>query len=74
MKKPPAKKVTTRNDRTTGQETILVDEHSSVWSGPLPPPQTLAEFDEIVRDGAERIMTAWEKETEHRQKLERQEM
>jgi uncharacterized membrane protein len=31
----------------------------------------LADFDDVVKNGAERIMTAWESETAHRQGLER---
>lgn len=35
-------------------------------SGPLPPPETLRQYDEIVPDGAERIMVMAEKEQAHR--------
>ena len=40
------------------------------WSGPLPPPQTLAAFDEIVPGGASRIFDQFEKEADHRRELE----
>ena len=36
----------------------------------MPPPVILREFDEIVPNGAERIMSAWEKESDHRRQLE----
>ena len=32
------------------------------WQGPLPPPAALREFDEIIPNGAERIMVMCEKE------------
>jgi uncharacterized membrane protein len=41
------------------------------WSGPLPPPQALAKFDEIIANGAERIMTLVETEQAHRHAQER---
>lgn len=41
-----------------------------MWSGPLPPPQVLASFNDIVPNGAERIIAAWEKETAHRHKMD----
>ena len=42
------------------------------WSGPLPPPSVLREFDETVENGAERIVAAWERESEHRRVIERE--
>ncbi|PRD42089.1 hypothetical protein C5748_18210 [Phyllobacterium phragmitis] len=45
-----------------------------MWSGPLPPPQILEEFNNVVPNGAERIMAAWERETDHRHKMERREL
>jgi uncharacterized membrane protein len=44
------------------------------WVGPLPPPQFLQQFDDVVDNGAERIMRQWEKESDHRREMERQEM
>lgn len=44
-----------------------------MWSGPLPPPQALAAFNDVVPNGAERIMAAWESETAHRHKVESRE-
>ena len=35
---------------------------SAQWSGPLPPPQALQDFDSIIENGAERIMVMCEKE------------
>ena len=36
------------------------------WSGPLPHPETLHQFDAIVETGAERIFKQWEQEAAHR--------
>lgn len=36
--------------------------HMQAWQGPLPPPGALAQFDEIIPNGAERIMVMCEKE------------
>lgn len=44
------------------------------WSGPLPPPAVLKEFDQIVENGAERIFRQWETETQHRRELERKDL
>lgn len=43
------------------------------WQGPLPQPSDLAQFDAIVPGLANRIVTAWEEESEHRRAIERQE-
>lgn len=39
---------------------------SQQWSGPLPPPAALASFNEIIPNGAERIMAMIEQEQAHR--------
>lgn len=36
------------------------------WSGPLPPPAALDQFNEIIPNGAERIMSMIEREQAHR--------
>jgi len=46
-------------------------ERQSVWQGPLPPPEVLREFNDIVPNGAERIVAQWESETAHRQAQEK---
>ena len=40
------------------------------FSGPLPPPESLAQYDKIVPGAAERIISMAEKEMEHRHKNE----
>jgi uncharacterized membrane protein len=41
------------------------------WSGPLPDPETLAAFDQVVPGGAARIFDQFEKEADHRRALEK---
>lgn len=40
------------------------------WQGPLPPPSLLADYDELVKDGAERVFRQFELEAEHRRSME----
>ena len=40
------------------------------FSGPLPPPEILQAYDEVVDGGATRIVDQWERETKHRHALE----
>ena len=40
------------------------------WQGPLPPPESLERYNDILPDAAERIMAMAEKEMEHRHKRE----
>lgn len=39
---------------------------SSQWAGPLPPPEALARFDQVIPHGAERIFKMAEAEQAHR--------
>jgi uncharacterized membrane protein len=41
-----------------------------MFSGPLPPPQMLADYDKILPSGADRIMKMAETQGEHRRKME----
>lgn len=41
------------------------------WQGPLPPPAVLSAFDEVIPNGAERIVRMAELEQEHRHTVER---
>ena len=38
--------------------------------GPIPPPSILGDYNDVVENGAERIMRAWESETAHRRTIE----
>ena len=42
------------------------------WSGPLPPPAALAQFNNIIPNGAERIVVMVEREQQSRQDLDKQ--
>jgi len=44
--------------------------HAAYFSGPLPPPQLLAKYNEVIPNGAERIMAMAEKQSAHRENLE----
>ncbi|MDQ3512236.1 MAG: DUF2335 domain-containing protein [Chloroflexota bacterium] len=43
---------------------------AELFSGPLPHPDTLAGYENILTGAADRIFTRWEMQSEHRQKLE----
>lgn len=43
---------------------------SSSFSGPIPPPELLKGYNEVVKDGAERIFIMAEKQSNHRMQLE----
>lgn len=43
----------------------------SMFSGPLPPPEVLAGYDEIVPGMAERLLVKFEKQADHRMSLEK---
>ncbi len=39
------------------------------WEGPLPPPQALGAFSDVVENGAERVFRQFEAEAEHRRQM-----
>jgi uncharacterized membrane protein len=43
----------------------------ATYAGPLPPPQILAGYKEVIPDLPERLVRAWEDEAKHRRDLER---
>lgn len=51
------------------QESELVTYEES-FRGPLPPPETLAQYEAILPGSAERLMAMAESQSEHRQKVE----
>lgn len=57
-----------RNAPPNVVETAIAQE--SIYSGPLPPPQMLAEFDKVHPGTAERIITLTEKEQAHRHRMQ----
>lgn len=46
---------------------------SHKWEAPLPPPSVLDGFNQVVENGAERIVSNWEVESAHRRDRERDE-
>lgn len=50
---------------------VIRREVSQSFSGPLPHPDTLRQFDEIVPGSAERIIKMAEEQSEHRKELEK---
>jgi uncharacterized membrane protein len=74
VKKPPAKRPVSSSRHHDSEPNATVVHTSTAWSGPLPPPSVLADFDTVVENGAERIMAAWESETAHRRELEMREL
>ena len=65
MAKKPNQPVHTPAQRTAAPaspQTISMQQ----WQGPLPPPGALAQFDQIVDGGAERIFSMVEREQAHR--------
>lgn len=58
-KQPPAKQ--THNTERSQSQVI-----AQQWSGPLPPPAALEHFNQIIPNGAERIMAMVEREQAHR--------
>lgn len=55
-----------KNDN--GQEVKLV--HQKAYQGPLPHPDLLVKYEEIIPGSAERILSMAEKEQQHRHQLE----
>lgn len=53
-------------DINGGQSIILAQSHTEISTGPLPHPELLKGYNEIISDGAERIMKMAEKEQQHR--------
>lgn len=53
-------------------ETILAQKFfASSYTGPLPPPKDLEEYDKIIASGAERIMAMTENQSAHRMAIEK---
>lgn len=44
--------------------------HKATFSGPIPPPEILKGYNEVVQNGAERIISMAEKQSAHRMQLE----
>ena len=54
------------SDASEVSDVLVLQRTTEISHGPLPPPRILKEYDNIVKDGAERIMRMAEKEQEAR--------
>jgi uncharacterized membrane protein len=50
---------------------IIGQATASVYSGPIPPPDLLAKFGEIIPNGADRILKMAEEQSKHRRCIEK---
>lgn len=69
MAKPPSRNNPARPAPANPKPIQNQQAHSSLnmsWSGPLPPPGALQQFNDIIPDGANRIMAMVEAEQAHR--------
>jgi len=57
--------------RLEQREISVMVGHQEAWSGPLPPPEILARFDQAVPGSAGRIITMAESQQQHRIEVER---
>lgn len=71
MAKPPTHKTPERASggasRTSGN--IHVAQRTEIWSGPLPPPTVLQQYDDIHTGFAERLLRLTEEEAQHRRRV-----
>ena len=56
-------------DPLAGDAPVLIA-HGAMWAGPIPPPELLAEYDQVIPNGAERILSMAEKQSDHRMRME----
>ena len=68
QRKAPVKKQQLPTQQQTSQQVVQVTEQ---FSGPLPPPDVLERYNQVVPDAANRIIAMAEQETGHRRNMER---
>lgn len=61
-----------KTQQSQGSPIVVSEERIEHHSGPLPTPETLAGYERIVSGAAERIISMAEKQSEHRQAMERE--
>lgn len=59
------------NSNLPNKNKVVLAEISHSFSGPLPPPEVLCRFEEVVHGSAERIIKMAEEQTSHRKELEK---
>jgi uncharacterized membrane protein len=58
--------------QVTEQAAIAARVQTEFFSGPIPPPSLLARYNDVVPNGAERILAMAERQSKHREQLEAQ--
>ena len=74
LKRNKKKKVPRKRKQAPTREPAVVNAIAAqikAFSGPLPPPGTLAEYNEVLPGAADRILTMAESQSDHRQGLEK---
>lgn len=66
---PPASSPEPSNSGNRGA--VVRRTQAFAWTGPLPPPDILKEYDHLVPGAAERILTMAERQSEHRRSIEK---
>ena len=67
QRKAPVKKQQLPTQQQTSQQVVQVTEQ---FSGPLPPPDVLERYNQVVPDAANRIIAMAEQETGHRRNIQ----
>ena len=65
-----SKKPIVSQEGKRGEERISTMTNIQAFSGPLPSPQMLAEYNTVVSNGAERIFKTFEQQVTHRMELD----
>ncbi len=68
QRKPPQAQIKTAASSAAPQEVVY--EELRMRQGPLPDPAEIQRYDELISNGADRIMAQWEAETAHRHKMQ----
>ena len=66
----PSQKSTASVEPTPKERTLIAKLNAQHFSGPLPPPLVLVQYNEAVPDAADRIIKMAESQSSHRQNLE----
>ena len=68
---PAERRVDSVAESNQSVEKITAVARRTTWSGPLPPPAVLEQYDALVPGAAERIFRRWEKQSDHRMEMEK---
>lgn len=66
--KVPSKRSSVSAQKTNQSQTTKLIQHQ--FSGPLPPPEILQQYDQVISGAAERILAMAEKDAKHQQEIE----